>query len=362
MINRATSSTAPSRLPPVAPGSAATRGAPGTPLQQGGAQVAGTTTQQVSSFNAELSQVSISLHKRNLRFKALQLQSQKVLQYKLYKQLLTTLESKADLLRQSARTEGGFRQVFDSSRHDNGHALALLRIAERQALQERSFEEARKLQALRLQFDEQRAQRARSLRTRVQFSSTLADPRRRESARSLSGNGQVNLLELTRMVSERENGDGDGEQDFDAQLSDLLVETNHLVATARPRQQQDAMKNIERTSFLKQFYGSCAHVRNEMLAKNPGFEMKTSAFVKTLQQLISDGMQPKETLQLVQKIGGRQLEHQLALVNRLLALLKELKYMNWNDNKSRQKALDNLLLLSTALVNEEQRRLQEALG
>ncbi|OLU25140.1 TyeA family type III secretion system gatekeeper subunit [Pseudomonas sp. PA27(2017)] len=359
MINRAQSTTAPTRLPPTTPGSA---GPSGTPGQQGGAQAAGTTAQQVSSFNAELSQVSIRLHKRNLRFKALQLQSQKVLQYKLYKQLLTTLESKADLLRQSARSDGGFRQVFDSSRHDLGQALSLLRIAERRAQQERSFEEARKLQALRLQFAAQHRQQARSLRARVPFASAVADPRRRESARSLSGNGQVNLLELTRMISEREDQDSDGDHGFDAQLSDLLVETNHLVTTARPKQQHEALKNIERTTFLKQFYGSCAHMRNEMLAKNPGFEMKTSAFVKVLQQLISDGMQPKETLQLVQEVGGRQLEHQLALVNRLLALLKELKYMNWNDNKSRQKALDNLLLLSTALVNEEQRRLQEAMA
>lgn len=359
MINRALPATAPSRLPSITPGSAGTSGTPG---QQSGAQAAGTTAQQVSSFNAELSQVSIRLHKRNLRFKALQLQSQKVLQYSLYKQLLTTLESKADLLRQSARTDGGFRQVFDSSRHDLGQTLSLLRIAERQAQQERSFEEARKLQALRLQFDAQHRQQARSLRSRVPFASAVADPRRRESARSLSGGGQVNLLELTRMISEREDQNSDGDHGFDAQLSDLLVETNHLVTTARPKQQQEALKNIERTTFLKQFYGSCAHMRNEMLAKNPGFEMKTSTFVKVLQQLISDGMQPKETLQLVQEVGGRQLEHQLALVNRLLALLKELKYMNWNDNKSRQKALDNLLLLSTALVNEEQRRLQEAMA
>lgn len=360
MINRSASSTQPSSLRPIAPGSAATRNAPGAP-QQGAAQVAaGTTAQQVSAFSAELKQLSTRLHERNLRFRALQLQSQKVLQYKLYKQLLTTLESKAERLRQNARTEGGFRQVFDSSKQDSGHSLALLRVAERQALQERAFEEARKLQTLRRQLDERRKQQARPVRARVQFSSVLADPRRRESARSLSGNGQVDLLELTRMISDREDEDGDAA--FDTQLSDLLVETNHLMSTARPRQQQEAMKNIERTTFLKQFYGSCAHVRNEMLAKNPGFEMKTSAFVKILQQLISNGMQPKDTLQLVQNVGGRQLENQLALVNRLLALLKELKYMTWNDNKSRQKALDNLLLLSTALVNEEQRRLQEALA
>ena len=361
MINRAISTTRSSSPPPIAPGSA-TRGAPGAPQQGTTQAAAGTTAQQVSAFSAELRQLSSRLHERNLRFRALQLQSQKVLQYKLYKKLLTTLESKAELLRQSARTEAGLRQVFDGSRQDNGHSLALIRIAERQALQERAFEEARKLQTLRLQLDEQRKQRARPVRARVQFSSFLADldPRRRDSARSLSGNGQVGLLELTQLIIDREDEDGDAS--FDTQLSDLLVESNHQMAAARPRQQQEAMKNIERTTFLKQFYGRCAHMRNEMLAKNPGFEMKTSVFVKALQQLISDGMQPKETLQLVQNVGGRQLENQLALVNRLLALLKELKYMTWNDNKSRQKALENLLLLSTALVNEEQRRLQEALA
>jgi|GEM_PF-1295856 len=360
MINRATFSNPSSSPPPIAPGLAAARGAASTPQQGPTQATAGTTAQQVSAFSAQLKQLSTQLHERNLRMKALQVQSQKILQYKLYKQLLTTLESKAALLRQGARSEGGLRQVSDGSRQDNGHSLTLLRIAERQALQERAFEEAQKLRALRLQLNEQRKQQAQSIRARAKIFSALADPRRRQSARSLSGSGQLDLLELTRMISDRE--DEDGEAAFDTQLSDLLVETNHLMATARPKQQQEAMKNIERTTFLKQFYGSCAHVRNEMLAKNPGFEMKTTAFVKTLQQLISSGMQPKETLQLVQNVGGHRLENQLALVNRLLALLKELKYMTWADNKSRQTALDNLLLLSTALVNEEQRRIQEALA
>jgi len=349
MINRATFSNPSSSPPPIAPGLAAARGAP----QPGASQAAGgTSAQQTSALSVQVQQQGAPLRERKLR-----LDSQRLLQYKRYMQWLARLESGAALLRQDLRSEGGRRQVVADSRQDYAHFHGLLRSVERQARREGAFEEARMLRALGLQLKQHR--QALSVRVRVQFSAVLADPRRRQSARSLYDSGQLDLLELTRMISDRE--DEDGEAAFDAQLSDLLVETNHLMATA-PKPRQEEMKSLTRFLDLKQLYFQCKHVRHDMLAKNPGFEMKTAAFMKALQQLISNGMQPKETLQLVQNLGGSHLENQLALVNRLLALLKELKYKTWADIKSRQTALDNLLLLSTALVNEEQRRKQEALA
>ncbi len=311
-------------------------------------------------FNAQLNQVSTELKQRLLRLNALQQHSQQVMNFKFNRKLLVALEGQAQALRQNVRNEGGLKQVYENARDDSGrHALlGLIRVAEQQARREQAAGELRALQALRRQLSDRVKQQLRPLRSRVQLTSGVNDPRRRESARSLTGSGLLGMLELTQMISEREE-EGAG---FKSQLSDLQVETNHFMATARPQQQQEAMKNLERTAFLKQLYGSCDHVLSAMLEKNPGLQMKTSAFVKILQQLIGNGMQPKDTLQLVQNVAGRHLEDQLALVNRLLALLKELKYMTWNDNKSRQKTLDNLLILSTALVNEEQKRLQEALG
>lgn len=360
MINRTLPPTQPLTRPALDQGQAASRAA-SNPPQTGTVQApTGTTAQQVSMFSAQLSQVSTELKQRLLQLDRLRQHSQQVMNFRFNRKLHAALEGQATALRQTVRSEGGLEQIHNSARDDPGqHALVgLIRIAEQQARHAQAAGEVMALQALRRQLDERAKRHLRPLRAGMQFNNGINDPKRRASARSLTGSGLLGMLELTQMITERED-EGAG---FKAQLSDLQMDANHYMATASPLQQQESMKNLARTTFLKQFYTSCDHLRSAMLEKNPELQMKTSAFMKVLQQLIGNGMQPKETLQLVQNVAGRQLKNQLALVNRLLALLKELKYMTWNDSKSRQKALDNLLILSTALVNEEQKRLQETLA
>ncbi|WP_437883126.1 TyeA family type III secretion system gatekeeper subunit [Pseudomonas sp. LRF_L74] len=320
-------------------------------------------------------QNSVALSKRNVLSTLNALQSQAMKQYELAHALAAGHEKHLDeavrtlrrkLHKKLERQAFGnvLKQVLDSVNGNTARAYAVLRAATQQARRERSGDEQQLFGQPLKQLQQRFGRQARPLLGKGRFSSKIEDPIRRDRVRGLSSvalSGRLSVLELTRAISDNEEEEGG----FAADLGDILVDLNHRMATASdfatPQQLRTLMKAKGTALFVKELHTSSHHLLGEMRSKNPAMQLDTPGFLTQLQQLIGKGMDLKDTLLLTQKIGGNRLDHQLAFINRLLAMLQEQKYMIWSDGKAREKALSNVLMLSTALVNEEQKRLKESL-
>lgn len=328
---------------------------------------AGTSPQQISRFAAALVQHSRILSQRELIASNNALQSRAVKLGELYQLLMgdqdTGLDNAARLLRKKlqALDSSNLSQILAYADGDAAKAHVVLQAARKQAQADGEMGEhvvlTQHLKLLRRQY----GPRARAgINTARAFARTSIDNKRRASLRNLYSVavcGQPNITGLIEALLGEQQESGQ----FDLNLRDMRTaiadDLSALTPSAPLEQLRTLMHGLNTARHVTTLLRGCEHLLGRMRSKNPDLKVDPPAFLKHLLTLTANGMNVNQTLQLTQHIGGKPLKHQLAFLNALRPMLMQLPILLWRDLKSRQNALNNLLLLMAQLTEQEQKQL-----
>ncbi|WP_122208947.1 type III secretion system gatekeeper subunit SctW [Pseudomonas viridiflava] len=326
----------------------------------------GTSSQQVSRFRAALVQQSRILRQRELIASRNALQSRAVKLGELYQLLMneedTGLDNAARGLRKKLAQDDSseIEQVLEFSEDDAAKAYVVLQAARKQAESEGSPHEYEMLTDRIKQLRRKFGTHARAgINTAKAFGRQNADNKRRTALRNLYSvavSGQPNITGLIEaLISEQEEPG-----QFDLNLRDMRIAIADDLSAIKPstshEQLRTLMHGLTTARHVATLLRGCEHLLGRMRNKNPDLKVDPPAFLKHLLTLTANGMNVNQTLQLTQHIGGEHLKHQLAFLNGLRPMLMQLPILLWRDLKSRQTALNNLLVLMSDLTQQEQKQ------
>lgn len=330
----------------------------------------GTTPQQVARFTSALIQQSKELSQRELVIGSTVLQSKAMKLGELYQMLMGNHDKRLDeavrTLRQTLKRqrpdESLLGRVLAFAGGDPAKAHVMLQAAIRQAHHEGARDEQQALSGHASALRQRHGNRARAgVNTARAFSRSGLDSQRRKNLRELyysSVVGQPTISSLIDTLLSQK----DGEAQFEPTLRDLrraIADDLAAPHPSGPRQQlRTLMHGVNTARHVSTLLKSCEHLLGRMRDKNPQLQVSAPTFLKHLLVLAGKGMNLQETLQLTQFIGGAQLKHQLSFLNGLRPMLQQLPVLLWQDLKSRQNALGNMLLLMAELTQQEQNQLK----
>ncbi|MEB0046709.1 MULTISPECIES: type III secretion system gatekeeper subunit SctW [unclassified Pseudomonas] len=350
---------------PIAPTSVVAPAA--QPLHSPTQYSAGTSPQQVSRFAAALVQHSRILSQRELVASANALQSRAVKLGELYQLLMGTqdtgLDTAAALLRKKLLLQNStdLSQIMDYADGDAAKAHVVLQAARKQAQADGAMGEhvvlTHQLKLLRRKY----GTRARAgINTAKAFARTHIDNKRRAALRNLYNvavSGQPNITGLIEALLSEQEEPGQFDLNLRDMRSAIADDLSALTPSASHEQLRTLMHGLNTARHVTTLLRGCEHLLGRMRNKNPDLKVDPPAFLKHLLTLTANGMNVNQTLQLTQHIGGKQLKHQLAFLNALRPMLLQLPILLWRDMKSRQNALNNLLILMAELTQQEQKQL-----
>jgi len=328
----------------------------------------GTSPQQISRFAAALVQHSRVLRQRELIASRNALQSRAVKLAELSQLLMseedTGLDNAARVLRKKLAQDDSseIKQVLDFAEGDAARAYVVLQTARKQAESEGSPQEYEALTNRLKQLRRELGPRAKAGISNAKTFRQYTDNKRRATLRNLYSvavSGQPNIIGLIEaLISEQEEPG-----QFALDLRDMRVaiadDLSAISPSASPEHLRTLMHGLNTARHVAALLDGCKQLLKRMGKKNPGLTVDPPAFLKHLLTLTASGMNVNQTLQLTQHIGGEQIKQQLVFLNGLRPMLMKLPILLWRDMKSRQTALNNLLVLMSELTQQEQKQMYE---
>lgn len=177
-------------------------------------------------------------------------------------------------------------------------------------------------------------------------------------AASVSGPASVLGLVEALLGEMRTHGEYEGSlRKMRADMADHLAAAVSSNALSQTRPLIGGLTTARQVAALLK---ECEHLLGRMRRKNPELRIEAIALLRHLLTLIGTLMAPDQTRTLVELIGGKHLRNQLACLNEIKRILNQRLPVQLLRTKNGFSNLrTNMLILSTALTNEEQQMAQE---
>lgn len=156
---------------------------------------------------------------------------------------------------------------------------------------------------------------------------------------------------LISVLLEQENS----EDNFRPMLGELRHVIADDLAALKPSSPnlRPLMEGLQISRYVSGTLTSCEYLLGRFRSKNPTLKLAAPVFMQHLLALASKGLVTKDLQQLAVHIGGSKIQHQLAFLNNLRPMLKDLPRVLWPDTETRMKGFDNLWDLGAKLTEQE---------